>query len=314
MQYKQPITRRMNIQKTTGMLLDTVTESQVVEENHVDGYYCCAEVAGPALIKFMNKDSREWHYLLLIDRGEVIHDGDAENNTPQTKVGARSLLSISVNTKIDSISYSKSFHGYLIGVRARMIPELFRRENSFPTIVRRNFRTTLACKGIDNIRFKNLSRDFTNFLTSLGNTGHHLPEALHYSCIYRLMIDFADAIMASTDTEITNFNRMNRSDNLLVHFMETAAQNIESETTVDFYANKLCVSASYLSKVIKKKTEYSVGDILASFRYERLLKYINNPELSLKQIAYKMNFPDQSALSKFFKRHNGLSPLAYRKK
>lgn len=311
---KLAYSRRMNLEKTTGMLVDTVTEKQIVRSSHIEGRYCCAEVAGPAYIEFTDKNSREWHYLLLVNRGEVTHDGDAADDVPLTKIGARSLLSISVNTKIDRLIYSKNFHGYLAGVRARMIPEIFRKENSFPAIIRTNVRTTLACKDIDPKRFKTLNQDFAKMMAALDNTDHHLPEALHYSCIYSLMIDYADAVMESTDTKVTRFNRMNRSDNLLVHFMECAAQYIESETGVAFYANKLCVSESYLSQVIRKKTNYSIGEVLASFRYERLLKYVNNPELSLKQIAYKMNFPDQSALSKFFKRHNGLSPLAYRKK
>lgn len=301
-------------ENTTGMLVDTVTESQIVRSSDIDGRYCCAEISGGAYLEFTDKDSREWHYLLLVNKGEVTHDGDSENDVPMTKIGPHSLLSISVNTKIDRITYSKNFHGYLAGIRARMIPEIFRKENSFPAIIRTNVRTTLACKDIDPKRFKTLNRDFTNLMAALDNTDHHLPEALHYSSIYTLMIDFADAVMESTDTKVTRFNRMNRSDNLLVHFMECAGQNIESEYGIAFYANELCVSESYLSQVVRKKTNYSVGEVLASFRYQRLLQYVNDPELSLKQIAYKMNFPDQSALSKFFKRHNGLSPLAYRKK
>jgi len=39
---------------------------------------------------------------------------------------------------------------------------------------------------------------------------------------------------------------------------------------------------------------------------------LRNTDLSVQEIAYQLHFPDQSYLGRFFRKHTGLSPTAYR--
>ena len=43
-------------------------------------------------------------------------------------------------------------------------------------------------------------------------------------------------------------------------------------------------------------------------------KMLRDTELSIKEIADRLSFPDQSTFGKFFKKHFGESPLGYRSK
>lgn len=81
----------------------------------------------------------------------------------------------------------------------------------------------------------------------------------------------------------------------------------------DYYAQKLNISQRYLNKVVSLNTggrtpKQVIDDHLIAEIKERLI----DPSLSITQIAYLMNFPDQSYLSRFFRRHTGISPLQYR--
>jgi AraC-like DNA-binding protein len=40
---------------------------------------------------------------------------------------------------------------------------------------------------------------------------------------------------------------------------------------------------------------------------------LQHPDYSVQQVSLMLNFPDQSAFGKFFKKETGLSPTAYRK-
>ncbi len=290
---------------------DTIEETQIVRENNIPGRYCCAELAGTCHKVFDLVQERKWHYFILIDKGELTHDG--EHFPEITKVGYRSLVSISVNTKIHHLSCSANFHGYIAGVEFNTLLDIFHKDTSFPGIFRQGLRTTLSRSDIDPRKFRIIQKDFQNLMGTLGNKEHLLPEALNFSSFYILMVDLAD-MMWEKGHELPTAEKMNRRDSLLVSFMQAAARNIEENSSVEYYASLLCVSKSYLSQVVKQKAGVPVGVVLSTFRYERSMKYVNDPSYSLQQVADKMSFPDQATFSKFFKKHNGLSPLAYRKK
>ena len=105
---------------------------------------------------------------------------------------------------------------------------------------------------------------------------------------------------------------MKRSDSILKEFGELLTLNIKTETSVGFYAEKLCISKQYLSLLVKEKTHVTIGTIIASMRIETAARMLRNPDLSIQQVAEQISFSDQSSFGKFFKKHTGMSPLKYR--
>ena len=93
---------------------------------------------------------------------------------------------------------------------------------------------------------------------------------------------------------------------------ELLAQNIKTETSVGFYAEKLCISKQYLSLLVKEKTLVTISTVIASMRIEMAARLLRDRDLSIQQVAEQMSFSDQSSFGKFFKKHTGLSPLKYR--
>jgi len=85
-----------------------------------------------------------------------------------------------------------------------------------------------------------------------------------------------------------------------------------SERGMAFYADKLCLTPKYLSKLIKQASGRSAPDWIDDFvilEAKNLLKYT---DLAIKEIVYKLHFPNQSVFFKFFKAHTGLTPSEYR--
>lgn len=80
-----------------------------------------------------------------------------------------------------------------------------------------------------------------------------------------------------------------------------------------FYAEKLCLTPKYLSKLVKQASGRSAPDWIDSFvvlEAKNLLKYSDK---SVKEIVYYLHFPNQSVFYKFFKSHTGMTPTEYRK-
>lgn len=81
------------------------------------------------------------------------------------------------------------------------------------------------------------------------------------------------------------------------------------EHQVDYYANRLCITPRYLNASV---TLYSNGRTPKQLIDEQLIAEIkvqlNNPNLSVAEIAQRFNFQEPANLSRFFKKKTGMSP------
>lgn len=99
----------------------------------------------------------------------------------------------------------------------------------------------------------------------------------------------------------------------LQEFMALAQKYHRSERSVAFYAEKLFISPKYLSLVIKETTGRSASqwiDDMVILEAKNLLRFSGK---NIQQVAYELNFTNQSAFGKYFKHLTGLSPSQYQK-
>lgn len=104
----------------------------------------------------------------------------------------------------------------------------------------------------------------------------------------------------------------NRSRLLFEQFISLVAKYHDRYRNVGFYADKLCLTPKYLSKLIKNATGKSAPEWIDAYvilEAKNMLKYSND---TIKEIVYKLNFPNQSVFYKFFKARTGMTPSEYR--
>lgn len=103
-----------------------------------------------------------------------------------------------------------------------------------------------------------------------------------------------------------------RSKVIFDKFMKLVAEYHTQYRNVGFYADKLCLTPKYLSKLIKNATGRSAPEWIDSYvilEAKNLLKYSGT---TIKEIVYQLNFPNQSVFYKFFKARTGMTPTEYR--
>ena len=103
-----------------------------------------------------------------------------------------------------------------------------------------------------------------------------------------------------------------RKRELYDRFVKLIAEHFIERRDVAFYAGKLCISMSYLASVTRTLTGETPKEMIDKWIVHEIKLMLMFSDLSLQQIADRMHFPDQSYLGRFFKRHTGCSPLAYR--
>ena len=100
---------------------------------------------------------------------------------------------------------------------------------------------------------------------------------------------------------------------LLNDFLNILSHNIVKRQNVEQYANKLSISAKYLSMICKKYSGKSASDWIEQYTLEDIRFNLCHTDLSIKEISYKLGFANISFFGSYVRKHFGLSPSAFRK-
>ena len=109
-----------------------------------------------------------------------------------------------------------------------------------------------------------------------------------------------------------NEGKHKSKNNVVDHFMELVQEHYREQRLIGFYADKLCITPKYLSKLIKEHTGRSAGEWIDNHVILEARAMLQSSDMTIQQIAASLNFPNQSFFGKYFKRATGLSPKQYR--
>lgn len=103
-----------------------------------------------------------------------------------------------------------------------------------------------------------------------------------------------------------------KNEALVESFLAHVKAHYKEQRGVEFYANKLCLTPKYLSKVIKDNSGMSANDWIDSYVVLEAKALLKSTNKTIQQIGDELNFPSQSFFGKYFKRHVGVSPKEYK--
>ena len=106
--------------------------------------------------------------------------------------------------------------------------------------------------------------------------------------------------------------RVKHSDALFRLFRKLLAENYRKEHELQFYADSLHISQTYLSRVIRHISGKTVNNYIAEELYTDARRLLVFTDLTVKEIAEQLGFSDQSSFGKFFKKKSETSPANFR--
>lgn len=131
-------------------------------------------------------------------------------------------------------------------------------------------------------------------------------------CIATILYIMHDAVRATEKG--TSLRTRNRQNELFCKFFHLLILNYKQYRSVSYYADQLCFTSRYLSSVIRAASGRSATEWINDFVVSEAMYQLRHTTRSMQQIAYDMNFPNQSFFGRFFKTHVGCSPMEYRSK
>ncbi|MGM9735039.1 MAG: helix-turn-helix domain-containing protein [Candidatus Cryptobacteroides sp.] len=153
---------------------------------------------------------------------------------------------------------------------------------------------------------------YLNIIQDLQMDGNNRFNVIIVTNLLRsLMLTIYDKILRyeSVDEDMVR----GRKKVLFDRFMALINEHGQMHREVSWYADRLCISPRYLCSVVREVSEEKPKAIIDRHIISEIKLLLTFSDLSIQQIADRLNFPDQSYLGRFFRKATGQSPLEYRK-
>ena len=208
------------------------------------------------------------------------------------------------------IEFSSDIEGYIFIFTAEFY--LINQNNQnrlieFPFFftIRQDNPPLLLTKKEDVIFFESL---FQKGIAEVRNTENFSIELLR--SILDLILTFSATLYKSDENKLTK----GKGHIVVKKFFQIVEENYHQNLSVSEYADKLAITPNHLTQTVTQLTGKTSSQIIKSKQILEIKRLLVHTNLSVTEIALRLNFPDQSYFAKFFKRETGTSPLQYRTK
>ena len=148
-----------------------------------------------------------------------------------------------------------------------------------------------------------------------------MKEIIHYlhsDHIYKqkiLQMQYAVFLLDmqnAQDRAIAHRSVTGRVEDIFIGFIRLLPKHFSRHHDIAFYASELNISKVYLSRVVRQVAGRTVVDYINQFLAMEASFLLKTTDLSVMQIAERLNFADIASFSKFFLRNKGMSPKSFR--
>ncbi|SIS39439.1 transcriptional regulator, AraC family [Zobellia uliginosa] len=123
-----------------------------------------------------------------------------------------------------------------------------------------------------------------------------------------------EGVLKALFSKILNYVQIDEdlsTNDLDERFSELLENKLKND--VAYYASQLNTTAQNLNAWCRKKHEKTASAVIAEHIIKEAKRLLLYTDLSVTEIAYNFDFSDVSHFVKYFKRHDGQTPLQYKK-
>lgn len=114
------------------------------------------------------------------------------------------------------------------------------------------------------------------------------------------------------DAPSENSKPISSSRRLFNGFCKLVTENCYSQHEVKFYADKLCITPYYLSKITSKIAAMTPKQLIDWQIVLEIKHLLTATDMTIKEIANTFHFDSTSYLGRYFRRHTGMTPTEFR--
>lgn len=140
------------------------------------------------------------------------------------------------------------------------------------------------------------------------------PSSVHRDA---LLIHLSNLILLQTSeslhaSESSDSEKVSHKIEIYRSFRKLLTEHYAEEHYISFYADRLNISPTYLSRIVRSISGRTANSHIAELLFTEARRLLDCTDLPVKQIADLLGFADQASFGKFFRSQTGISPKAYR--
>ncbi|MBF8149412.1 AraC family transcriptional regulator [Winogradskyella sp. F6397] len=109
-----------------------------------------------------------------------------------------------------------------------------------------------------------------------------------------------------------NFLKQDLNQKRVFQFLELMEKHFLENTKASFYANEIGISLKRLNQILKEKLNLTAKQIIQQRQITEAKRRLVRSKITTKELAFILGFDSISSFSRFFKKHIGVSPSAFR--
>lgn len=307
--------RKREMEETKREKPDVLELSGIEKNKNADAYYSGDDVVVINDLRKLPELNRQFRLnmsaLLLCEEGilQVTIDGEKYEVRKGSLLICSSLHTLtgamtSTDFRCSCLAISNAKLGNIIGGNPEMLRQmLFINDNPLMTIEPEAFNLVSAYKTIFEVKL--------NFVH------HNYYETTIESLLKAVLFDIIGivAIKMRRGSKIESPTKSFTSRNAHVRrFLLLLSEDNYRHKTVQYFADKLCITTKYLSVICRQETGKTPNQWIKERLVERIRYLLLNTQLSAKEISSQLGFPNLSFFGKFTKEHLGYSPMEFRKR
>lgn len=230
---------------------------------------------------------------------------DINGNTHTIKEGER--LTVLPQNFTDNILVSVDADIVMLRLSVRIVSDLMREH------IDKWNRMIYICKAYRMSAVKNLEEQMQFYYRLILSKTMNPAQKYHKEIIRTIIKAILLEMLSNMETDrCQSAEGENKTQFQFNRFLQILSNEDVKHRPIDFYADKLCLSAKYLSVICSKVSGKSARQWIDEYTVEDIRYHLFNTDYSIKEIAYRLGFENLSFFGKYVKRHFGKSPSELR--
>lgn len=241
-------------------------------------------------------------FLLIDGEAEVCIDGQ------NVRLEQHSILRTSPMQHTDFVSCSNAFEGRFLFVEATFYDDMVENDDNLRDAFALNLLNTCFYKTLNEMQTSEFVGIITQIERTIGQPHAYKKEMLGF-LIHLMQMHIRELI----GYQNAGLHDMKHKENIFKIFIHLASNHFKQQRQINFYADRMNITSTYLSRIVKEVSGNTVNGYLQSFLYGEACKLLQMADKTIGEIAFELHFSDQSAFTNFFKQRSGMSPKAYKR-